>query len=358
MNFVPLSDPTLFNDVKFDDKVFVVQKYGPKVVNNSIEHYFKGIEGKIILLYLNDEYFFYSVLEKLINKSKNFYKKNGKLQNYYIILSRHPIDKSIEDNKDYLLLINDYRLYGHFTDVFEKISYKKNLKYHFLSLNNRAMWSRQAAFYFFNKFNLLEKSYFSYRGTLGTTNYNSYEGLSEILSGKNPPWYMKNLDIDRLNKLIPYVIPGDQFLKNDWTYGQKKFYNETFCSLIFETYDNQEYPYLTEKTFKPIAFWHPFIIYSNPNSLKILQSLGFQTFSNFWDESYDELDGNARLESIFHTVLEIAGWPHKKLIDLQTKIYPILEHNHKHFFDVLPRMYQDFKKEVIKNVNQLCKEKI
>ena len=60
--------------------------------------------------------------------------------------------------------------------------------------------------------------------------------------------------------------------------------------------------FLTEKTFKPMAYGMPFMIFGNRNSLKRVRELGFKTFPEWFDESYDEEENftlrlNAMLDS-------------------------------------------------------------
>lgn len=47
--------------------------------------------------------------------------------------------------------------------------------------------------------------------------------------------------------------------------------------------------FITEKTFKPIAHKHPFIVYGQAGTLQYLRDLGFETFNNMFDETYDNL---------------------------------------------------------------------
>jgi hypothetical protein len=53
-----------------------------------------------------------------------------------------------------------------------------------------------------------------------------------------------------------------------------------------ETVFQYPYPYLTEKTFRAIIHKRPFVILGAVHSLKLLQDLGFKTFSNFWSEEW------------------------------------------------------------------------
>lgn len=72
------------------------------------------------------------------------------------------------------------------------------------------------------------------------------------------------------------------------------YYHLFNIELVCETmvYGNTFYP--TEKTIRPIALGKPFIIFSAPNWLSNLKKLGFKTFSELWDEKYDQADGISR----------------------------------------------------------------
>jgi len=352
------SDPTVLDNIVFDyNNVHVIQTYNP---NSEILNNFRNISKKIVVLVYLGDYHNYEWLEEILSNSKNYFLETGKLKNYYILLSIHEYPKQLFiEYSDFFTVIYEPCLYNYYTDHFEKITVNKNIKYHFLSLNNRASTARQSLYYFFNKFNLLSKSYFSYLGDLQRTIHNSHEEITKIIAPEKiaEPWFIKNCNYKELNKKIPVKIINDNFFKNDWSAGQEKYYNETFCSLVFETFDDQEFPFLTEKTWKPIAFGHPFIVYSNNNSLKQLQDLGFKTFGDFWDEDYDLLAGNQRLESIFHLILEIANWPLEKLNLIYDKILPVIEHNQNHFFNNLPKMYENVKPDIIKKISNIIEEK-
>lgn len=66
-------------------------------------------------------------------------------------------------------------------------------------------------------------------------------------------------------------------------------YNQTYYSLVSETLTLNEYNFYTEKIAKPILAKRPFIVFSGQNYLKNLKSLGFKTFDNIIDESYDTI---------------------------------------------------------------------
>ena len=103
----------------------------------------------------------------------------------------------------------------------------------------------------------------------------------------------------------------------------------TRVSVVLETVVDSSKIHLTEKILRPIACAHPFILAAGPGALKYLHSYGFKTFSDFWDESYDdETDTLLRLEKITVTMQQIQNL---SLSDWQ-KIQRIAEYNQQHFF--------------------------
>ena len=64
--------------------------------------------------------------------------------------------------------------------------------------------------------------------------------------------------------------------------------------------------FLTEKTFKPILLKMGFLIAGMTGSLKKLRNLGFKTFSDYWDESYDDMeDWSKRKDALVETMKDI-----------------------------------------------------
>ena len=61
--------------------------------------------------------------------------------------------------------------------------------------------------------------------------------------------------------------------------------------------------FITEKTYKPIAFGHPFIVCAMKDTVKYLKSFGFESYDNIFDESYDSLNTfNERLDLIYKNI--------------------------------------------------------
>jgi hypothetical protein len=106
------------------------------------------------------------------------------------------------------------------------------------------------------------------------------------------------------------------------------YYNQTNLEIVAETFgghhDHDDTFYISEKTTKPIAMKHPFVVLSSFHFLKNLRALGFRTFSDHLDESYDlEQDMKKRVGIITDNLLMLKG-SSRKLYD-DTK--EIRDHN-------------------------------
>lgn len=105
-----------------------------------------------------------------------------------------------------------------------------------------------------------------------------------------------------------------------------------FLNLVTETTFIVPYNYISEKTLKPIFTYRPFIILGPPGNLKLMQDMGFETFSKWWDESYDDEYDNA-----------------KRI----TKVYEIVKYILNKSYDELNEMYHEMEPTLIHNINQL-----
>lgn len=139
-----------------------------------------------------------------------------------------------------------------------------------------------------------------------------------------------------------------------WPYTD--YYTNTFLELVTETFsENGLSDYLldanaicvTEKTFKPILCGRPFIINSNPGFLKNLHSMGFKTFANWWDESYDSIfDIDERHNIILKNLNFINSLTKTQILEIYMEMLPILKHNFN-----LAAHFLKGKREVEKFVN-------
>lgn len=98
-------------------------------------------------------------------------------------------------------------------------------------------------------------------------------------------------------------LPGEpSATKSVFSHLNRDWYNDTHYSLVVESW--QEGPvFITEKTFKPIQFGHPFMILGVPGTLRLLKQYGFETFPGLFDETYDnEPDLEKRMQMLVRQV--------------------------------------------------------
>lgn len=112
-----------------------------------------------------------------------------------------------------------------------------------------------------------------------------------------------------------------------------RYYADSYFSIVNETtYHNVEHlqgvPFLSEKIFKAIAYSHPFILVSYPNSLQYLRRLGYKTFDGLIDESYDlETNDGKRLIMIANEVNRLCKLNHDELEHFLIESKKICDHN-------------------------------
>jgi hypothetical protein len=129
-------------------------------------------------------------------------------------------------------------------------------------------------------------------------------------------------------------LPNDRNM-SDWNtqrYLNPEWYNQCYMSMVVETFDRPSSKYtptlITEKTFKPIAMQHPFMVYGNRNTLTVLKSWGFETFNNLWSEDYDTTqDTLQRKLQVFDELSKIVPDQYDK------ETLARLQHNHQLFYN-------------------------
>ncbi len=178
------------------------------------------------------------------------------------------------------------------------------------------------------KYNLFKDNYFSFVSSLSDDIENSIKAcipdatdiieISQIMK-KNVPY---ELDTQHL--------PSDQ--KNSFASvenNKKDLYLQSYIQLVSETmFGDERSPFFSEKIWRPIINMQPFIVMGSQNSLYILKSLGFKTFSPFIDESYDtELDPVIRFKKIMDEVVRINNMDIKEIHEWYYSIVDKLIYN-------------------------------
>jgi hypothetical protein len=129
----------------------------------------------------------------------------------------------------------------------------------------------------------------------------------------------------------------------------------TEISVVLETIFDDSRIHLTEKTLRPIACGHPFMLVAGPGALEYVKSYGFKTFAPWIDESYDlETDSFKRMQKIQQAMIKIKNLKGSELEEFTTSIRSIAEFNKKHFFSA--EFFNNITSELQCNLEHACEQ--
>lgn len=109
----------------------------------------------------------------------------------------------------------------------------------------------------------------------------------------------------------------------------KTYYTKFLIEIVAETWTNGDTFAPTEKTSRPINFKKPFIIFGSKDYLCYLRQMGFRTFNDFWDESYDSYEGPERFARILSVIKSLATMSINDLESMYLSMNYTLDHNYE-----------------------------
>ena len=191
-------------------------------------------------------------------------------------------------------------------------------KHNFLYLNKAPRQHRVHLYHKLEDAGLLDNSLHTFIGGKTQRRLEKKYELPGIESGHYPRWG-KDQDIYEL----PYI--------------------DTVCSIVSETNDNDFEVFMTEKIWKPIIAQHVFVVHGNYLYLQKLREMGFKTFGNYFDESYDlERDPDKRVDKLVTLIKDLklkcskgsgVESGNKKWQDIYLQTKALRQHNYDTFFD-------------------------
>lgn len=224
-------------------------------------------------------------------------------------LYRNPIIKTKHEQ-----LIAPTRLYAlpEKVNIQEELEYKKinssKIK-HFLKVNRTNREERNLLMLFLNKESILEKSLVSFPDFPQDYSY-PQDLFEEYLDSKN---------IEDLKVKLPFDIDeSDRYNHGPAGFSLNEFnadlpfnprhYKDTFVSIVMCAFPfDHGACHLHSSTFNPIYCGHPIIQFGPYGHLRKLKDLGFKTFSQWWDESYDEIeDGWNRFIAVLKVIKKLS----------------------------------------------------
>lgn len=105
-------------------------------------------------------------------------------------------------------------------------------------------------------------------------------------------------------------------------------YKDIFVDILSESHVAGNTFFPTEKTIRPMWLKKPFIVFASKNYLCHLRQMGFRTFSDFWDESYDGYEGRDRYLKILKLIDTISQKSKSELNDMYWAMKYTLDYNY------------------------------
>jgi len=180
---------------------------------------------------------------------------------------------------------------------------------------------------------LIDQSYYSMDKTQPEADRSFVENCKYLLSRFSDMGLVSE-DVLAADKLLPLVLDNPNFSRYPMEHcvdPVKHLYDNSLVNIITETYFFNKIIHITEKTYKPIAFMQPFIMVAAAGSLKHIKDMGFKTFEDFWDETYDlEVDDKKRFTMIVSLIETIAKWTEEEKTQFTFKVKDIVDYNVAH----------------------------
>ena len=162
----------------------------------------------------------------------------------------------------------------------------------FTALVRLHKWWRAAVMSDLKQHGVLDHSYWSYcEGETGHDTIDDCPIELDSVTGLRD-------NVQTFMQHAPYFADDlDQNQRNDHSVNVDHFFTDAYCNIVLETmfdYDQSGGVLLSEKTFKPIKHGQLFFIAGAAGSLQVLRDLGYRTFDNVLDNSYDLEQNNTQ----------------------------------------------------------------
>jgi|TARA_Y100000034_G_scaffold47493_1_gene58487 hypothetical protein len=230
---------------------------------------------------------------------------------------------------------------------------------HFLSYNRSPHPHRCVAGLEMFRNKLYKKGIVSFPSDFDGIEDNQFSLQEGIDMFYNEEDYDKKL-INKFRKDLPWMADVDTIFssENIWdsviiqTSFLKTYFSFVVGSVFDSYHDNEPYSvFMSEKIYKPITNFHPFLYLSNMGTLEILKELGFKTFHPFIDESYDrEPDKLKRFNMVMSELNRLCEMELSELHELYWSMSDILIYNQRIYYNEVFSIAENRIEDVLKIV--------
>ncbi len=198
----------------------------------------------------------------------------------------------------------------------------------FLTLNRRHKIHRTMLVGSIIEENLLDKSLVSFFPECEGTSFKDILNWDTMFSANRKQKYYTLLDREFILDKNSDVINSN--LQPTTSADLRTLHKRSHISIICETKFYEHEITVTEKTYKAIAYKHPFIIIGPQYFLRYLRDLGYKTFHPWINEDYDHIyDPVQRFDAIIVEMKRLAKLSESELVRLRKDLTAIIEYNYR-----------------------------
>lgn len=171
------------------------------------------------------------------------------------------------------------------------------------------------------------------RGDRGTALYDNFYNTN--LFGNLYKSSAKKFKKNNLISTLPAVYDTDVSLENPaFDNDSEKFYS-SYLHIVSESFFENTYDmaFFSEKIYKPVIYFQPFVMFNQYNTLSEFRHLGYESFPDVIDESYDQISNDEkRFYSAVSSSIDFIKQNDKTLSKIMKKVFPVMSHN---FYNLL-----------------------
>lgn len=216
-----------------------------------------------------------------------------------------------------------------------------NRHYFYSALSRKNRPYRTIAQYYFSDSDI------SYRGLISHDTLDSKEDLESTYK-LLPHFGCDKKRFDEWRQRLPLIVDRRDFNVNWANVHSSGIFSSTLFQVVNETLYDTNTIFYSEKTWRPLMYLQPFIIWGSPGMNKYLHNLGYQLYTPWFNLSWDdEVDPIKRFKGLFESVRNtcytLETLSYRDRIKWRFKRADILAHNYYNLTVRRPR-------EIIKNL--------
>ena len=362
-----------YTDVHFIGTEFWGDKFGvtpnklySKLCSLNIENHIKGKYKKTAIILYQGEAQYFVPGSKVSLQAINLRDAVGKAGIYstdFFIVGYHEAEKLMTEycgqfntsNRFYHINVDYFHHFNELVDSKVNINLDQ-CRYNFSYMGHNHRMHRKLFSKYLIENNLYQENLVSFtNGKIAGEKNNlkkSFESNNEFITfplWTNDDWnysqqmidlYEKVELFDHKNKDIEDDLPDNNPVQ--------PFLQKSCVHFVCETVFDYTYPNPNEKLMQAITAKRPFIVIGPARTLTHLKCLGFKTFEDIFDETYDQIrDPNERMSRLMSMVLEISKKPLDELKEMVKKVEYNLNYNYDVLFFKRKNLAKSLKESII-----------